>query len=143
MSPTSLPTAPSPRSPLGRSLVTVAAVALGGLTAAPPAAASDEWGGGDGGSTATSSWNGGGDGRQERGRHRGVVTADRLALRTSPARDSEVVRYARRGEVVPLYCKSPGDRAGGNPPGYLLTDGTWAWGAARCIDDIGAAPRWC
>jgi hypothetical protein len=25
----------------------------------------------------------------------------------------------------------------------LLADGTWAWGAARYIDNLGEAPRWC
>ncbi|MFE2195134.1 SH3 domain-containing protein, partial [Streptomyces olivaceus] len=85
----------------------------------------------------------GGDGRQEQGRYRGVVTAERLALRTSPARGSDVIRYARRGEVVSIYCKTPGDTVKGNPLWYLLTDGTWAWGAARYIDNVGPAPRWC
>ncbi|MEU0168415.1 hypothetical protein ABZ214_23660 [Streptomyces iakyrus] len=27
--------------------------------------------------------------------------------------------------------------------GVVTTDGTWAWGAARYIDNIGPAPRWC
>ncbi|CAL9592492.1 SH3 domain-containing protein [Streptomyces sp. enrichment culture] len=86
---------------------------------------------------------GGGDGRQEQGRYRGVVTAERLALRTSPTRGSDVIRYARRGEVVSIYCKTPGDTVKDNPLWYLLTDGTWAWGAARYIDNVGPAPRWC
>jgi hypothetical protein len=72
-----------------------------------------------------------------------VVTADRLALRTSPARGADVIRYAHRGETVHIYCKTPGDKVKGNPLWYLLTDGTWAWGAARYIDNIGPAPRWC
>lgn len=71
------------------------------------------------------------------------MTADRLALRTSPSRGADVIRYARRGEVVSIYCKTPGSRVQGNPLWYLLTDGTWAWGAARYIDNIGPAPRWC
>lgn len=91
---------------------------------------------------AAGAW-GGSDGRQEQGRYRGVVTADRLALRTSPSRGADVIRYARRGEVVSIYCKTPGSRVQGNPLWYLLTDGTWAWGAARYIDNIGPAPRWC
>ncbi|MER7052277.1 SH3 domain-containing protein [Streptomyces sp. NPDC000351] len=147
----------SPRSPFLRGLATaVAAGALATAVAVTPAVANDEWGGGDSGSGSAaanpSGGNGGGnggghgggnDGRQERGSYRGVVTADRLALRTSPARGSDVIRYAHRGETVHIYCKTPGDKVKGNPLWYLLTDGTWAWGAARYIDNVGPAPRWC
>ncbi|MYU24357.1 SH3 domain-containing protein [Streptomyces sp. SID8352] len=87
---------------------------------------------------------GNGTGRPEQsGAYRGVVTADRLALRTSPTRGGDVIRYAHRGEIVSIHCKTPGDTVRGNPLWYLLTDGTWAWGAARYIDNIGPAPRWC
>ncbi|MFH9733124.1 SH3 domain-containing protein [Streptomyces sp. NPDC017260] len=147
----------SPRSPFLRGLATaVAAGALATAVAVTPAVANDEWGGGDSGSGSAaanpSGGNGGGnggghgggnDGRQEQGSYRGVVTADRLALRTSPARGSDVIRYAHRGETVHIYCKTPGDKVKGNPLWYLLTDGTWAWGAARYIDNVGPAPRWC
>ncbi|MEV5868736.1 SH3 domain-containing protein [Streptomyces tendae] len=146
--------APASRSPLVRGLATaLAAGALATAVAVTPAVAHDGRGG-DAGSTSAvtgegtrggnggDEW-GGGDGRQEQGRYRGVVTAQRLALRTSPSRGSDVIRYARRGEVVSIYCKTPGDRVKGNPLWYLLTDGTWAWGAARYIDNIGPAPRWC
>ncbi|MFG3331258.1 SH3 domain-containing protein [Streptomyces tendae] len=146
--------APASRSPLVRGLATaLAAGALATAVAVTPAVAHDGRGG-DAGSTSAvtgegtrggnggDEW-GGSDGRQEQGRYRGVVTAQRLALRTSPTRGSDVIRYARRGEVVSIYCKTPGDRVKGNPLWYLLTDGTWAWGAARYIDNIGPAPRWC
>ncbi|MFF0704463.1 SH3 domain-containing protein [Streptomyces tendae] len=146
--------APASRSPLVRGLATaLAAGALATAVAVTPAVAHDGHGG-DAGSTSAvtgggnrggnggDEW-GGSDGRQEQGRYRGVVTAQRLALRTSPTRGSDVIRYARRGEVVSIYCKTPGDRVKGNPLWYLLTDGTWAWGAARYIDNIGPAPRWC
>ncbi|MEU3899636.1 SH3 domain-containing protein [Streptomyces sp. NPDC045251] len=149
----SLLNAPSPRSPLFRGLATaVAAGALATAVAVTPAVANDEWGSGDSGSGSGSSsagptgGNGGdgrGDGRHEQARYRGVVTAHRLALRTSPTRGGEVIRYAHRGETVRIYCKTPGDKVKGNPLWYLLTDGTWAWGAARYIDNIGPAPRWC
>ncbi|MFD7063902.1 SH3 domain-containing protein [Streptomyces sp. NPDC059906] len=158
--------APASRSPLARGLATaLAAGALATAVAVTPAAANDEWGGdtgstsavtgggngggssggnggGSGGGSGGDAW-GGSDGRQEQGRYRGVVTAQRLALRTSPSRGSDVIRYARRGEVVSIYCKTPGSKVKGNPLWYLLTDGTWAWGAARYIDNIGPAPRWC
>ncbi|CAL9584631.1 SH3 domain-containing protein [Streptomyces sp. enrichment culture] len=146
--------APASHSPLVRGLATaLAAGALATAVAVAPAVANDGRGG-DAGSTSAvtgagnrggnggDEW-GGGDGRQEQGRYRGVVTAQRLALRTSPTRGSDAIRYARRGEVVSIYCKTPGDRVQGNPLWYLLTDGTWAWGAARYIDNIGPAPRWC
>ncbi|WP_217246449.1 SH3 domain-containing protein [Streptomyces sp. AC602_WCS936] len=145
----SLLNAPSPRSSLIRGLATaVAAGALATTVAVTPAVANDEWGGGNSGSGSGSSSAGptggnGGDGRHEQARYRGVVTAHRLALRTSPTRGGEVIRYAHRGETVHIYCKTPGDKVKGNPLWYLLTDGTWAWGAARYIDNIGPAPRWC
>ncbi|MER6168092.1 SH3 domain-containing protein [Streptomyces violaceorubidus] len=146
--------APVTRSPLVRGLATaLAAGALATAVAVAPAAADDGRGGeagsppavtdqGSRGGNGGEEW-GGSDGRREQGRYRGRVTADRLALRTSPTRGAEVIRYARRGEVVSIHCKTPGDRVRGNPLWYLLTDGTWAWGAARYIDDLGPAPRWC
>ncbi|MEU0448208.1 SH3 domain-containing protein [Streptomyces tendae] len=146
--------APASRSPLVRGLATaLAAGALATAVAVTPAVAHDGRDGDTGSTSAVTGegnrggnggdeW-GGSDGRQEQGRYRGVVTAQRLALRTSPTRGSDVIRYARRGEVVSIYCKTPGDRVKGNPLWYLLTDGTWAWGAARYIDNIGPAPRWC
>ncbi|NEA96417.1 SH3 domain-containing protein [Actinospica acidiphila] len=79
----------------------------------------------------------------DQGRYRGVVTAQKLALRSAPNRGSQVIRYAHKGEVVSIFCKVPGDKVDGNPLWYLLTDGTWAWGPARYIDNIGPAPRWC
>lgn len=147
----SLVSAPPSRSPLVRGLATaLAAGALATAVAVTPAVANDDWGGGETGSTSgvTGGGNGGdawggGDDRQEQGRYRGVVTANRLALHTSPTRGSDVIRYARRGEVVSIYCKTPSSKVQGNPLWYLLTDGTWAWGAARYIDNIGPAPRWC
>jgi hypothetical protein len=151
MSPLSAPASPAS---LVRGLATaLAAGALATAVAVTPAVA-DAGRGGDTGATSavTDGGNrdgnggdarGGGDGRQEQGRYRGVVTAQRLALRTSPTRGADVIRYAHRGEVVSIYCKTPGDRVDGNPLWYLLTDGTWAWGAARYIDNIGPAPRWC
>ncbi|MGW5619707.1 SH3 domain-containing protein [Streptomyces olivaceus] len=138
--------APVSRSSLVRGLAAVlAAGALATAGAAVPAAAHDGRDGAPGPAPAVTGTDGahGGEGHQEQGRYRGVVTAERLALRTSPARGSDVIRYARRGEVVSIYCKTPGDTVKGNPLWYLLTDGTWAWGAARYIDNVGPAPRWC
>ncbi|MEU0673440.1 SH3 domain-containing protein [Streptomyces sp. NPDC006172] len=74
---------------------------------------------------------------------RGVVTTSQLLLRSAPTRGSQVIRVARRGQVVHIYCKTVGQPVQGNRYWYLLTDGTWAWGAARFIDTRGSSPRWC
>jgi hypothetical protein len=75
--------------------------------------------------------------------YRGVVTASQLALRSRPDRGSRIIRYAYRGDRVSIFCKTSGSNVQGNHLWYLLTDGTWAWGSARYIDNIGPAPRWC
>ncbi|MFF3407247.1 SH3 domain-containing protein [Streptomyces sp. NPDC002742] len=76
--------------------------------------------------------------------YQGRITArGGLALRSSPTRGSQLIRVARQGEIVSIFCKTSGQAVEGNPLWYLLTDGTWAWGAARYIDNIGPAPRWC
>lgn len=104
--------------------------------------------GGNGGHDSGSGQLGGGGGNGHhqggnQGEYKGVVTTNRLALRTAPNRGARVIRYAHKGEVVSIFCKVPGDRVNGNPLWYLLTDGTWAWGPAGHIDNIGPAPRWC
>ncbi|MFE0523351.1 MULTISPECIES: SH3 domain-containing protein [unclassified Streptomyces] len=154
----------SPRGALTRLAIATAAGALLASVAATPALADDEGGGGgeqsvsrgdgwngDGGGDQTSgrdeSWNGnGGDdhGDQHDPRlYRGVVTASELFLRSAPNRGSQVIRVAHRGERVSIFCKTTGQNIQGNNLWYLLTDGTWAWGAARYIDTIGPTPRWC
>lgn len=75
--------------------------------------------------------------------YKGVVTASSLALRAAPNRGGQIIRWAGRGEVVTIFCKTKGQNIQGNSNWYLLTDGTWAWGSARYIRDIGTAPRWC
>ncbi|MEU6378545.1 SH3 domain-containing protein [Streptomyces sp. NPDC046909] len=115
--------------------ITVVAGALLAAAAAAPAVANDDWG----------------DSRGEWGHHhhenprlyKGVVTAGTLNLRSAPNRGSQIIRTAYKGEIVSIFCKTGGETIQGNPLWYLLTDGTWAWGAARYIDNIGAAPRWC
>ncbi|WP_406160291.1 SH3 domain-containing protein [Streptomyces sp. NBC_00882] len=74
---------------------------------------------------------------------RGVVTASSLALRSAPNRGGQIIRWADRGEVVSIFCKTNGQSVQGNRQWYLLTDGTWAWGSARYIRTVGPAPRWC
>ncbi|MFI2630415.1 SH3 domain-containing protein [Streptomyces collinus] len=153
--------------------IATAAGLLAAAVAVTPAAAHDDWdpsggngngqhdpsdgnggngsgGNGDNGSGGNgneSGWNGdngsGGNGNHDQRLYEGVVTADTLALRSAPNRGSQIIRFAHRGDVVSIFCKTGGETVQGNPLWYLLTDGTWAWGAARFIDNIGPAPRWC
>ncbi|MFJ3419597.1 SH3 domain-containing protein [Streptomyces sp. NPDC086082] len=138
--------------------IAVAAGALVSLATVTPAVADGDWGDEDPGVSRQDDggWNQRGDddfdGRGDydhQGGHdnprlyRGVVTADQLALRSRPDRGSRIIRYAYRGERVSIFCKTGGSNVQGNPLWYLLTDGTWAWGSARYIDNIGPAPRWC
>ncbi|GHF19459.1 SH3 domain-containing protein [Streptomyces fumanus] len=134
----------SPHSPAARRLaMALAAGAVAAVAAAGPSAALGPAPGpaprGDGPAT---SGRPGGD-QSGPARYRGVVTAGTLALRSGPDRGSEVIRYAHRGETVRIYCKTGGETVDGNPLWYLLADGTWAWGSARYIDNIGPAPHWC
>ncbi|MCT9144667.1 SH3 domain-containing protein [Streptomyces violarus] len=121
--------------------IATAAAFLAAAAAVTPAVADDEWDtmGGTGGM--------GGNGHHrpddDRRFYRGIVTADTLALRSAPNRGSRIIRFAHRGDIVKIFCKTPGQTVQGNPLWYLLADGTWAWGAARFIDNIGPAPRWC
>ncbi|QCX79088.1 hypothetical protein C9F11_27425 [Streptomyces sp. YIM 121038] len=76
--------------------------------------------------------------------YKGKVTAKPgLLLRDRPTRGSKVVRYEPYGKIVHIFCKTRGEHVQGNDRWYLLTDGTWAWGAAHYIANIGPAPRWC
>jgi hypothetical protein len=76
--------------------------------------------------------------------YKGRVTAKHgLLLRTSPTRGSKVIRSEPYGKIVHIYCKTTGSRVSGNNRWYLLTDGTWAWGAAHYVANIGPSPRWC
>ncbi|WP_328750471.1 SH3 domain-containing protein [Streptomyces sp. NBC_00285] len=75
--------------------------------------------------------------------YKGVVTASSLALRSAPNRGGQIIRWADNGDSVRIFCKTGGQNIDGNSTWYLLTDGTWAWGAARYIHVFGATPRWC
>ncbi|WP_020130698.1 SH3 domain-containing protein, partial [Streptomyces sp. 303MFCol5.2] len=88
-------------------------------------------------------WQSGNGNQNDSRRYRGRVTASQLLLRSAPTRASQVIRVAHRGEIVSIFCKTPGQNVQGDSLWYLLTDGTWAWGSARYIDTIGTAPRWC
>ncbi|MER6672413.1 SH3 domain-containing protein [Streptomyces sp. NPDC000983] len=147
-----------------RLVISVVAGALAAAAAATPAVAGEDWqsSGGNGNNQNQSQNQSQGQGQgqnwsqsqgQSQGQSRpqsqnprlykGVVTADTLLLRSAPNRGSQVIRTVRRGQIVQIYCKTVGQNIQGNPLWYLLPDGTWAWGSARYIDNIGAAPRWC
>ncbi|MFZ3559811.1 SH3 domain-containing protein [Streptomyces sp. BH055] len=72
-----------------------------------------------------------------------VIAKSGLLLRDAPTRGAKVVRSEPYRAIVPIFCKTSGDSIGGNSYWYLLTDGTWAWGSAKYIQNIGAVPRWC
>lgn len=78
--------------------------------------------------------------REYKGR---VIAKSGLLLRDKPTRGSRVIGSAAYGQIVHIFCKTQGDNVNGNDRWYLLTDGTWAWGSAAYIDNIGQAPRWC
>ncbi|MCA1222349.1 SH3 domain-containing protein [Streptomyces sp. 8L] len=78
------------------------------------------------------------------GQYKGrVIARSGLYLRDKPTRGSRVIGLKKYGSIVHIFCKTRGDNVGGNNRWYLLTDGTWAWGSAKYISNIGAAPRWC
>ncbi|MFE9248216.1 SH3 domain-containing protein [Streptomyces sp. NPDC007088] len=72
-----------------------------------------------------------------------VVARGGLLLRDAPTRDSAVIRHVPYGATVRIYCRTSGDTVDQDTTWYLLTDGTWAWGSARYVKTVGAAPRWC
>ncbi|WP_442816506.1 SH3 domain-containing protein [Streptomyces sp. NBC_01304] len=114
----------SPRSITGRLAIGTAAAVLTALTAAGPALAEAP------GNPPPS--------------YTGRVTAKSgLLLRDKPTRGSRIVGKRGYGEIVHIFCKSRGDWVNNNELWYLLTDGTWAWGSAAYIDNIGRVPRWC
>ena len=128
---------------LGIALAAGSLVALAGAT--PALADDDEWDPGTGDSRGTDNGFGdeGGDGRDNDGTVRGRVDVNGgLALRNAPHRGSRLIRVARNGEIVYIYCKAWGESVGGDSLWYLLTDGTWAWAPARFIETFGS-PRWC
>ncbi|MFM9593849.1 SH3 domain-containing protein [Streptomyces scabiei] len=71
-----------------------------------------------------------------------VVARTGLILRTAPTRGGAVVRVARYGEIVKIYCRADGQSVDGTRQWYLLVDGTWAWGSAHYIDAF-RTPRAC
>lgn len=142
----------SPRSPLTRLALTAAVGALLTTAAVAPAAAGDGRGGAPGGSGGSASAvvhravaqpTGVHGGRVPRFSRGIVVARGGVALRSRPDWDSRVLRVARPGEIVWIFCRTPGWDLYGGRVWYLLADRAWAWAPARFIENIGPAPRWC
>lgn len=72
-----------------------------------------------------------------------VIAKSGLLIRSGPSQKHKVVGALPYGTVVNIVCKVNGQNIDGNPRWYLLSNGKWAWGAARYIVNIGAAPHWC
>jgi len=132
--------------------IALAACALAVTALATPAVAGDEWGSDSPSASGNhqnqnQGQNQGQSQSQGQGQHprlyRGVVTASSLALRSAPNRGGQIIRWAERGEVVSIFCRTNGQNIQGNRQWYLLTDGTWAWGSARYIRTTGTTPRSC
>jgi hypothetical protein len=127
------------------SIATAAGLLAAAAAVTPAAAAHDDRdpAGGNGNHHGHHDPSGGNGNHHDPRLFQGVVTANTLALRSAPNRGSQIIRHAHKGDIVSIFCKTGGETVDGNPLWYLLTDGTWAWGAARYIDNIGPAPRWC
>ncbi|MEV0849219.1 SH3 domain-containing protein [Streptomyces sp. NPDC049954] len=134
-----MPFRTTPRPP-SRLRTAVAGGLLSGLlalgAASPAVAAGDP--GGQGGSGAAQEQS-----TPQVGTKAQVVARSGLLLRDAPTRGSAVIRHEPYGAIVHIYCRTEGDTVDRDNKWYLLTDGTWAWGSARYIKTIGAAPRWC
>jgi hypothetical protein len=72
-----------------------------------------------------------------------VIAVGGLYLRKAPNRGAPIVSTVPYGTVVHIYCKVTAENIDGNNIWYVLTDGTWAWGSARYIENIDAPPPWC
>ncbi|MER5180523.1 SH3 domain-containing protein [Streptomyces sp. NPDC002896] len=119
----------SARSTAARLAIVAAGAALSALAAGTPALAT----GGDDAPAAGAY-----------GTYKGrVIARTGLLLRDSPTRGGRVLRIEPYGATVSIFCKTASEEVDGNDRWYLLTDGTWAWGAARYIENVGKAPRWC
>ncbi|PZH06437.1 SH3 domain-containing protein [Streptomyces sp. NTH33] len=142
----------SPRSPLARLALAAAVGALLATAAVTPAAAGDGRGGipgGSGGSPGAeahraAAQRAGTHGDRDPRFHRGFVAVrGGVALHSRPDFRSRVLRIARPGEIVWIYCRTPGHDAHGGRVWYLLADRAWAWAPARAIATTWPAPRWC
>ncbi|MET9518595.1 SH3 domain-containing protein [Streptomyces sp. NPDC002994] len=135
-----------PRSPLPRLGLYVAAGAIAALTATSPAlaAADPVKPPAERAESAQSAKSAQRAQSQSSHLYKGrVIAKPRLLLRDKPTRSSRVIGSKPYGAIVHIFCKTRGDNVHGNNRWYLLTDGTWAWGSAHYIANIGAAPRWC
>lgn len=68
-------------------------------------------------------------------------TTTALTKREAPTTASAKVGSLARGAGVDIICKLEGQSVAGNNRWYFLTDHRWV--AARYVDNVGRAPRWC
>lgn len=61
--------------------------------------------------------------------------------RVAPTTATASAGRIAKGGGVDIICKLPAQKVGGNDRWYYLTDGRWV--AARYVDNVGRAPRWC
>ncbi|MFE9170516.1 SH3 domain-containing protein [Streptomyces kebangsaanensis] len=143
---------PSPRSPLTRLALAAVVGALLTTAAAAPAVAGDGRGGTPGGSGGSpgaeahraAARHAGAHGDRYPRFHRGIVAVrGGVALHSRPEFRSRVLRIARPGEVVWIYCRTLGQDVHGSRVWYLLADRAWAWAPARAIATTWPPPRWC
>jgi len=64
-----------------------------------------------------------------------------LKMREAPTTSTASVGTLNRGTGVDLICKLTAQRIDGNKLWYYMTNGRWV--AARYIENVGRAPRWC
>lgn len=68
-------------------------------------------------------------------------TTSALTKREAPTTASAKAGSLARGAGVDIICKLEGQSVAGNNRWYFLTDHRWV--AARYVDNVGRAPRWC
>ncbi|MEV6318862.1 SH3 domain-containing protein [Streptomyces sp. NPDC051776] len=71
-----------------------------------------------------------------------VIAASGLNVRKQPWLSSPVVGFLPYGKIVSIECKVNGQTIDGNPRWYRI-NGYGGYAAARYIENIGPAPRWC
>lgn len=64
-----------------------------------------------------------------------------LNKRVAPTTSAATAGTLARGAGVDIICKLEGQNVAGNNRWYYLTNGRWV--AARSVENVGRAPRWC
>lgn len=130
-----------PKSMFHKLALGVATGALATLTMAGPAIAAPA--GGETGSVTTQADSVRADGAQAQQLFRGrVIARTGLNVRANPNTSSRILRTLPFGRVInDIVCKVNSQVIDGNPRWYKLKSGGWV--AARYVQNIGPAPRFC